>query len=158
MPVNLRAVAITSAVLCAVADGAAVALSYATEDLPKGRGTPRRRIRVAGVAAYGVLIVVDEVGWDLLTRAPRGPIVRPPAPEVQAADRRYLVATAVGTGALAITGKVVAALARRRGSTRPHLAFGVVAGVVTTARTLPLWLAKARARVAAEAEDQPGGE
>ena len=149
---NLRAVATASAVLSALADGTVVALSYVTEDLPKGRGTPRRRIRVGGVAAYAALMAVDAVGWDLLTRPPGGALVRPPAPEVEAADRRYLVAATAGTVVLAGTGKAVGSLARRRGSTRPHLVFGIVAGVATTAATLPLWLAKARARVAAAEE------
>ncbi|GAB7192988.1 hypothetical protein NUM3379_36970 [Kineococcus sp. NUM-3379] len=150
---DLRAVAYADAVLAALADGALVAVSYVTEDLEKGRGTPRYRARVAVSVAYGALAAADWVGWELLTRPPGAPLLRLQPPAVEAADRRYLVVAGVGTGVLAVAGKVASARARRRGDRRPHRRFGVVAGIATTAVTLPVWLARARARVdAAQAQ------
>ncbi|MQA34201.1 hypothetical protein [Modestobacter roseus] len=136
------------AVVSSVVDGVAVGGAEAALDLPP-RSAARWRVYLAVMAA----VAADTVAQDLpsLRRAFQGMPLEPTDPADHAVLRHQgLVSTGWGLGVTAVHRPLARAL-RRRGHRRPHLLLGVLAGIGTSACTLPVRWRRATERAAEDA-------
>ncbi|MGY1838626.1 MULTISPECIES: hypothetical protein [unclassified Modestobacter] len=133
------------AVLSSVVDGVAVGGAEAALDHP-ARSAARRRVYLAGMAVVAAETVAHEL--PALRRTFRGMPIEPPDPADQAVLRHQgLASVGWGLGISAVHRPLARAL-RRRGSRRPHLLLGILAGVGTAATTLPVRWRRATERAA----------
>ncbi len=147
-----RARALVSSAL----DGVLVGAAEAALDHPS-RSPARRRTYLAIGAALATDAVVGELPTVRAIAAGRPPRPVDPAQQ-QLAIASGLVSAGWGLLVTVVDGPLSRVLVRR-GVTRPHLALGVAAGLVTAVSTLPMWWRRGTlriredARAAAEAAD-----
>ncbi|MCE0539847.1 hypothetical protein LWF15_30560 [Kineosporia rhizophila] len=146
-----------------VLDGAVVAGWYAARELDD-RPRARRRARVlltTGVAVAAAAQGVADLAWQRPVPATAEP--DPGAdPHDEHSDvelwsaeditvlRRYGLVALVATAVVWPLERRAPAALQRRGVRRPHLIFGVLSGSGYALATAPVWLAHARARIAAQ--------
>jgi hypothetical protein len=136
------------AVVSSVLDGVVVGLGEAALDHPR-RSAARRRSHLGVGALVLAHAAADELPTVQAIAAGRPPRTAGPA-EQQLSVATGLVSVGWGFLATAVDGPLVRVLLRR-GVARPHLVVGVVAGVLATASTLPLWWRRSTLRIADDA-------
>ncbi|MEI4270858.1 hypothetical protein TEK04_03895 [Klenkia sp. LSe6-5] len=133
------------AVVSSVLDGVVVGLGEAALDHPR-RSAARRRAHLGVGALVLAHAAADELPTVQAIAAGRPPRTATPA-EQQLSVAAGLVSVGWGFLATAVDGPLARALVRR-GVARPHLVVGLVAGVLTTVSTLPLWWRRSTLRIA----------